>query len=225
MKPTLLLIMLLLLAECPAPAQDTAVQIRKNAIYFEATGWGHFGTLNYDRVLRQQGPHRWGLRTGLLFGRNLEATGSPFPSFRLFNLVAGVQGYYLRGAKNHHLELGLGYHYNYNEWLEGERMWETYPGPPAYQVPFFDNLTVNTFTYHWLSLRAGYRFQRPKRGLVVRVGVMPLNWFLPPTNGVATGVMTPLRYQYLRRREQAGQETLPRLVFFLMPDLSLGWSF
>jgi hypothetical protein len=204
-----------------AGAQDS-VKIRKNAIYMELTDWGATSSFSYDRVAWQVGLHRLGLRVGFSAGASTEGTGSPFPSFRLRSRTAGATAYYLRGAKNHHLELGLSYYYTFNDRLEGERAWQTYP---TYQVPVFDNVRVVSFNHHLFNLRAGYRFQRPKRGIMFRAGLTPLTLFLSDTNGFGTGYSADLIMQQLNRRDEAGKEPLPRLLFLPVPDLSIGWSF
>ncbi len=214
-KLALLLLPLLPLA---AIAQDP-VQIRKNAIYLELTAWGNNSSLSYDRVVRQAGRHRLGVRAGMAAGASTGATGSPFPSYRLWSFTAGATAYYLRGTKNHHLELGLGYFWTQNDRLDGARGWEIYP---TYQVPIFDNVRVVTVRHHLVNLRVGYRYQRPKRGLMFRAGITPLTWFLSDTRGFGTG-MVPAAH--VNNRQQAGKAPLPRLLLFPVPDLSIGWSF
>jgi hypothetical protein len=214
--------LLLLCLPLAATAQDT-VKIRKNAIYMELTDWGTTSSVSYDRVVRQAGPHRWGLRAGLSVGAQTEGTGSPFPSYRLWSYTAGATAYYLRGAKNHHLELGLGYYWTQNDRLGGTREWETYP---TYQVPLFDNVTVSTFNHHLVNLRVGYRYQRPKRGIMFRAGLTPLTLFLSDTRGFGVGyTVEAFMKERLNRSDQTGSEPFPRLLFLPIPDLSLGWSF
>jgi hypothetical protein len=203
----------LLLSPWRIAAQIAPMHI-KNAVYAELSGWG-YATLNYERQVWQQGKHKVIGRVGLLgVPERLGVDDGPYPSHQTIGWSGVASAIYLRGLGNHHLELGLTYTYMRHRLLVGDRSWDYIVDPPTY-IPIFDDTRLTTLQHHFASARLGYRFQRPKGGLVFRLGVTPVTCFFSGNRNFTFGMA-----RYL-----PGGRPPTGLVFLPIPDLSLGWSF
>jgi hypothetical protein len=188
------------------------VSLAKNSLYAELSGWG-YATINYERLVWQEGKHRLGLRAGIFgipttVGQNM----GPFPSYTHMSWSGALGANYVRGTGKHHLELGLTYTFLRYHLLAGRRVWQTY-NDPFREVAVYDDSFVEWKQYHFLSARVGYRYQKPSGGLVFRAGISPFTLFLSSYKDYTLGIGT------LVSPADTG------IISFPVPDLSIGWSF
>jgi hypothetical protein len=212
MKPITFIAIILAIVSQVAVAQ---APLAKNALYAELSGWG-YATINYERLVWQQGKHWLGLRAGLFgvpttVGQNM----GPFPSYTHMSWSGALGANYVRGTGNHHLEMGLTYTSLRYHLLAGRREWDTFNNPFR-EVITFDDSYVEWKYYHFLSARVGYRYQKPSGGLVFRAGITPFTQFLSNYQDYTLGAGF-----LLRSRNLTGAQT----IFLPVPDLSIGWSF
>ncbi len=123
-----------------AQSSDTVRILPKNAIYFELLGNTGLASINYERMFRQKNTWRIAGRIGL---------GTvPYVSIPTELL-------FLKGRKNHFLEMGVGFTANFAVNRE-EISTSTFRAKPFYVYPM---------------LRLGYRYQSEK-GFIFRAGLL-----------------------------------------------------
>jgi hypothetical protein len=186
----------------------------KNAIYADLNGWA-MPTLNYERMVWQQGKNRISLRAGALVVPNRVGNdGSPYPSYPSTGWIASGGINLLRGPKNHLLEVGLSYNVLRFRQLIGFRSWTTIYVPTYEVIPITNDTYLATFVHHQLNFRVGYRYQKPQGGFMFRAGISPISWFISGTRGFTFGAAALQSGDFQRS-----------LVFLPIPDIGFGWSF
>jgi hypothetical protein len=133
-------------------AQQVEQPLQKNSFFLELGGNSLFYSLNYDRILLDRSAWKLSGRIG----------GMYFPGFMVANrhmIGIPVEVSYLRGNRNHHLEIGLGF------------------------TPIYDTYPLSTSRgedYQWRDLvvlgvaRIGYRYQKREGGFFFKTGFTPL---------------------------------------------------
>jgi len=153
-------------------AQTSAeVKPRKNAFYFELLGNAQFYSFNYERLFSLSERTRLAARLGcgVMFLADMPDEGEEM-AYALFPLELN----FLFGKGSHNLELGLGHTYNTQVYALQDF---NAPGP------------VNPIFYHrhYITSRVGYRFQRPGRRFLFRVGILPEMIYRPGYEEVPWG--------------------------------------
>jgi hypothetical protein len=206
--------LLLGLSQLNVFAQDSTYQqfTDKNAVFVKVGGYTVLD-LNYDRIIYQKKNVKYSLGMGLLFFTKDERSEdrqfyyydeNHHDVFFTFSLEANQ----IRGRKNHHFEWGLNYSRYY---------YENY-SPETFYVrndTIWRNISYNFNSHHALSLKLGYRYQRPKGGFMFRFMVYPFGI----TNEQDLGVDSKKRFSAL------GVDDLRLRVISPLPSISLGWSF
>ncbi len=134
----------------------------KNALYGELGGNGIYYSFNYDRILYQKNAFALSGRIGFSM--------YPRDQFTHFFPVLPLEVNALFGKSKHHLEVGLGI-------------------TPHQEYRFRIDQTEGTIEragreVNWFNtVRLGYRYQKPKGGLLFRAGFTPIlfdnNMFVP----------------------------------------------
>lgn len=138
-------VMGLILTGFIAHAQPDTTRVRyRQSVYFELGGNGASLGLNYDRPLRTRSAWTYGLRAGVAYGR-----------LSIYNARLVTEAYVFRGLKQHHAELGLGF-----TWITPNQFMD-------------DNALVRQSGALFMVPRLGYRYQKPGRATVLRIGIMP----------------------------------------------------
>jgi len=122
---------------------------------------------------------------------------------------------YLRGIGPHRLELGVQYFFVQHQALEGGRTVFNPFDPNEPVIPVFDDTVLVTNRHQLINLRVGYRYQKPQGGFFFRAGITPVNWFLAGRENYTFGAAGLVFKKGLRNN----------VVFFPVPDISIGWSF
>jgi hypothetical protein len=140
----------LLAAGAPMAGAQTSTTGTGNGVYLELLGNGGLYSVNYERELIPAVRMRVGFATWTavdLFGGPGETKIRTVP----------ITGHVLKGDGNHHVEAGAGV-------LVGQRSTDSrYAGPSGQFVSLIGAL--------------GYRYQRPARGFLFRVGFTPFYGF------------------------------------------------
>lgn len=88
-----------------ASAQENPVPLQRNTLFVEIAGKGGFYSLNYDRILLDKGSWRVAGRVGGMFYRSkLNVVGTNYQTM----VTLPFELSYLRGKRNHMVELGIG---------------------------------------------------------------------------------------------------------------------
>lgn len=229
MKKNILFGILMLFAQILSAQNDTiAVFSKKNAL---SLGLNMSGLIHYDRVVWQKGKHKLGFGVG---GWAWERDNfSLLKTEKLSHFVGSASFNYLYGRNKRMLELNIIYAANYDQIRLGggaygkitENGYAGYASGDAFYNSseirkMWDNKTefLIDSTYisgqkaHHLALRVGYRRQKPKGGFFFKTGITLM--------GLNLGKTGNLRYFW----DIKGLEN-SRFGFFLMPDVSFGWSF
>lgn len=141
-----------ILAATAAEAQLATVQpLPRRAMYLEAAGSGGLGSVNYEHLAGERGRVRLGVGTW----ETEDAWGAGTESFVTVPVTASM----LLGPGNHHLETGGGV-------LLGRSSFESAFGEPARTASIFA-----------LSGLLGYRYQRPRKGMLYRAVLVPFYGF------------------------------------------------
>lgn len=143
----------------------------RKAVYGEVLGNSLGASLNYEYLYRDQGVKQ-GVRFGAGYFVNFFENNSP-------TVISGnVEYLAFSGARQHHIEWGIGatYHYKYYK-----QNYQTV----NYYVSSGD--TIRTYTDHDYKFqrtgpaiipRIGYRYESPDGGFIVRVGYTPVIYLL-----------------------------------------------
>ncbi|MCX2740232.1 hypothetical protein [Pontibacter anaerobius] len=163
----MLLFAISFLAFSPAMAQQA--EGKRNSFFLELGGNGGFYSLNYDRILMASGGWSLAGRMGAMYygtdSGGMEAGRSVW-------LAAPLEVSWLRGRRNHRLELGLGVTPLYQE----------YPEEGSSQEKELRLLPVG---------RVGYRFQRAEGGMFYKAGFTPMAQFNHEEASLGRGVFLP----------------------------------
>ncbi len=144
------IILCLVLFPIRASCLDTA-KVVNNALFVEIGGNTTFYSINFERV-RIRSVSRWqAVRGGVEI----------WPRFngRTASAALTVEGLLIRGPKDHHLEMGMGFTSYYVSYKDEQR-----------SLVYFYHMTFNAL------IRLGYRFQKPgdriffKAGLILYAG-------------------------------------------------------
>lgn len=177
----------------------------RKAIYAEVYGNSLGASLNYEYKYRDQG-----LKQGVRFGAGY------FPNFLEENtptiISANAEYFAFSGAREHHLEWGIGatYHYKYYK--------QTYQEMTYYVS---NNDTVRIYTDHQYKYqrtgpailpRIGYRYESPDGGLVIRVGYTPVIYLLNKEKEFYDGT-------------EISKTSIPFATKFAWGGVSIGFSF
>lgn len=127
-------------------------KIRKNSVYFEGLGAGIIYSFNYDRLLILKNSLKFGASGGIYYGQGGEELNFTFP-FSFYGLI---------GKNNYHIEYGLGPTFVYS------KSFSSFPGSSRERI--MNNLLLST--------KLGFRYQRPKGGLFLRLTFNPFIEFV-----------------------------------------------
>lgn len=142
----------LILASTAAGGQQAPVQpLPRHGVYLEVAGSGGVGSLNYEYLAGE----RVRLRAGAGSWETDDLFGAGTESFMTVPLTASM----LLGPGNHHLETGGGV-------LLGMSTFESAFGEPT-----------RTSSIFALSGVLGYRYQRPRKGMLYRAVLVPFYGF------------------------------------------------
>lgn len=215
----------MLLLVCLVTSQGWAqVQEKVRNTISAQMNWSGAGVLlNYERLVWQQGKHAVCVSGGAFGYRKVIGKGGPYPSYPRWNWDFRAGANYQRGLRHHRLEVGIDYFFVKHYGPSGSRAWGFTPDPPTY-YPIHDLLVVNERQNHFLRTRIGYRYQKASGGFVFKAGITPFTAILSPdTRSYLPGVMS--EYTIKWGTDWATSGSPPRLLFFPVPDLSVGWSF
>lgn len=169
-------------------AQDSiGKQIGQHTIYAEIFGNAGTAVIGYDYVVPFKNMHKISFNCGVFLGMPRSSRYTNIPEGVTCyenvgwdeNAIISPQISYLYG-RNHHLELGIGLTYNYLNilrWIDAD---DDYPPENYWHIPF----------------RVGYRHQREKGGLFLKIAYTPIiidpfkresRNFIPIWGGVALG--------------------------------------
>lgn len=149
---------------------DNVVYNRK-AVYVEVYGTGIGATLNYEYLFKDN-VVKTGIRGGAGYFSNFVEENSP-------NILsANLEYVSFGGARNHHLEWGLGLVYQYKFYKS------VFQTPKTTIVGSDTIIYFESHDYKYQRTgpavvpRIGYRYESPDGGLVVRVGYTPLLYLI-----------------------------------------------
>ena len=165
-----LLVCMVIMSQHARTQSDSTLELKKNAIYFELFGNGLFYSFNYERMFYQERNIRLGGRIGL--------SVIPFADWGdegeemvlgMFPLEINL----LMGKQKNFLETGIGHTYN----------------TQVYREDIMDSGLVELTHYHRhsLSLRIGYRFQKPNGKFLFRIAALPQLIYRPGFINVPNG--------------------------------------
>lgn len=149
---------------------DNVVYNRK-ALYGEIYGNGLGASVNYEYLFHDH-TVKQGIRGGPGFFVNFLAPNSP-------TIISGnIEYISFAGARNHHLEWGLGLSYQYKYYRQNYQTTSylvTVNGSSTDTTTYY---TDHTYKYQRtgpaIVPRIGYRYESPDGGLIVRIGYTPL---------------------------------------------------
>ncbi|TAF95405.1 MAG: hypothetical protein EAZ32_12870 [Cytophagia bacterium] len=125
---------------------DTSVTTKRNAVYVELLGNAGLYSFNYERQIARQRNNYFNLRLGAAYLWWREARTPVFV----------VEPIYLKGGKNHFLELSIS-----ATFFSSRKIFAPEANPPKEIRASF-------------MPRIGYRYQSPNKSLLFRFGVMPI---------------------------------------------------
>jgi len=155
-------VILVLFLSAQIQAQDTVfVKPSENSIFLEAFGQSLYYSLNYDRIFMDQGNERLSYTAGI----------SILPIDYMEVYTGSVGASYLRGKRNHLLELGIG--------LSGMRFIEknfqfSYTSTDAEGNEYqYSGIGRANHFFLYLTPKIGYRYQKRTGGFMARVTLTP----------------------------------------------------
>lgn len=136
-----------------ANAQQNLLPVKRSTIFVELAGNGLFYSINYDRLLIAKPAWRLAGRAGMMYYRSGKSDSES--TYGLW-VATPLELSYLRGKKNHFLELGLGL---------TPLLQNAYEIPSNHEVKFWEVVP---------TARIGYRYQRRVGGIFYKVGFTPI---------------------------------------------------
>lgn len=130
---------------------DSILILKKNTIFAELGGNGFIYSINYDRLIDLSKKFKFSTRIGVHYTHYV-----PFQYYRTFCVPVEFSGLYAICKQSHFIELGTGISY----------------------MSLYDQFANRQSDMFILALRAGYRFQQPKGGMLVKVGFIPIYDFV-----------------------------------------------
>lgn len=152
MKHIKLLALLCIFTASPVLAQESPEPLRRHSLFVEFGGNGGYYSFNYDRIMLAKPKWKMSARVGAMYYRE---SLSYLEDGNQNLLTIPVELSYLRGAGNHHLELGLGVTALYEHYQDFE-------GSDVTQIMCLP------------AARVGYRYQKRDGGFFFKTGLTPM---------------------------------------------------
>lgn len=139
-------------------AIDTTFKLKKNALYFELFGNGLFYSFNYERMFYQ--------KNNLHFDGRMGFSVIPFADWgdegeEAILAMFPVEVNMLIGKRKNFLETGICHTYN-------TQVYRVY-----HDIASTNEIEFTNYHRHSLSLRIGYRFQKPGGKFLFRIAALP----------------------------------------------------
>lgn len=183
---------------------DNIVYNRKS-VYAEVFGTGLGASVNYEYLFKDYGMKQ-GVRGGPGFFINFLEENSPTI------ISANAEYISFAGARNHHLEWGVGAAFQYKYFKRTDQSVSYYIVNSDTTAFYTDHNYMYKRTGPVIVPRIGYRYESPDGGLVVRVAYTPLLYILNREKETYDG-------------QTISSKTLPFSTKFTWGGVSIGFSF